>query len=78
MEIIDYVSFGATEDYSHLMTVVQENGGIGTYMMIGTELSSGHHDFTLILMNQLGYWRRITVRTVVDLIGKVDLVQNGV
>lgn len=44
-EIIDYVSFGASEDFANLMTAVQEKGGLGTYMMIGSELSSGHHDF---------------------------------
>lgn len=70
-EIIDYVSFGATEDYSHLMTVVQENGGVGTYMMIGTELSSGHHDFYFDFdKSALAIGVELMVRTVVDLIGK--------
>ena len=44
-EIIDYASFGATEDFSHFMTVVQNNGGIGSYIMIGSDLAAGHHDF---------------------------------
>lgn len=43
-EIIDYCDFGATEDFSHLMTVVQENGGLGTYCMLGANLASGHHN----------------------------------
>jgi aminobenzoyl-glutamate utilization protein A len=43
-EIIDYIDFGATEDYSHLMSVVQENGGLGTYFMLGADLSAGHHN----------------------------------
>lgn len=42
-EIIDYIDFGATEDFSHLMTVVQEKGGLGTYFMLGSDLSAGHH-----------------------------------
>jgi aminobenzoyl-glutamate utilization protein A len=42
-EIIDYASFGATEDFSHFMTVVQQAGGLGTYMMLGADLAAGHH-----------------------------------
>ncbi|MCG8472170.1 MAG: amidohydrolase [Desulfobacterales bacterium] len=34
-----------SEDFSHMMSVVQKNGGIGAYFMVGTELSAGHHDF---------------------------------
>lgn len=34
-----------SEDFSHMMSEVQERGGQGTYVMIGTELSAGHHDF---------------------------------
>jgi len=29
---------------SLLMTVVQENGGLGTYCMLGANLASGHHN----------------------------------
>lgn len=43
-DIIDYIDFGATEDFSHLMTVVQEQGGLGTYFMLGADLASGHHN----------------------------------
>ncbi len=43
-DIRDYIGFGATEDFSHLMTVVQENGGLGTYFMLGANLSAGHHN----------------------------------
>lgn len=43
-DIVDYASFGATEDYSHFMTVVQQNGGSGTYFMIGADLAAGHHN----------------------------------
>lgn len=44
-EIKDYVSFGASEDFANFMTTVQEKGGQGTYMMIGSQLAGGHHDF---------------------------------
>lgn len=36
--------FGATEDFSHLLTLVQEKGGSGTYMQIGARLAAGHHN----------------------------------
>ena len=42
--------FGASEDFSHMMTVVQNNGGSGTYIQVGTNKTAGHHndrfDFT--------------------------------
>ena len=37
---------GASEDATYLMRRVQERGGLATYMLIGTELSSGHHTRT--------------------------------
>ena len=43
--IAGIVSFGATEDFSHLMTSVQRNGGKGTYVQIGTDISADHHQF---------------------------------
>jgi len=43
-DIVDYAAFGATEDYSHFMSVVQQNGGSGTYFMIGADLAAGHHN----------------------------------
>ncbi|CAM3997570.1 amidohydrolase [Mesobacillus zeae] len=42
--VIEYCDFGAAEDYSHFMSVVQENGGIGTYYMLGSNRTAGHHD----------------------------------
>jgi len=42
-EIIDYCDFGGTDDFSHLMSRVQDQGGLGTYIMLGTTLASGHH-----------------------------------
>lgn len=43
--IMDYGSIGGTEDFSHLMTIVQKHGGKGTYIQVGTELAAGHHQF---------------------------------
>ena len=43
-QIDDYSNFGATEDYSHFMSVVQENGGSGTYFMLGSDMTAGHHN----------------------------------
>ena len=42
--IIEMADFGASEDYSHMMTVVQENGGLGTYIQVGTNKTAGHHN----------------------------------
>ncbi len=42
--IVDYADFGAAEDYAHLMTTVQKNGGKGTYYMLGADRTAGHHD----------------------------------
>jgi aminobenzoyl-glutamate utilization protein A len=37
-------NFGASEDYSHFMSTVQANGGKGTYVQVGSNLSAGHHN----------------------------------
>ncbi len=44
-QMIDNTEMRGSEDYSHMMTVVQEQGGKGTYFMIGTDLAAGHHNF---------------------------------
>ncbi|SEA71380.1 aminobenzoyl-glutamate utilization protein A [Desulfuromusa kysingii] len=44
-QIIENTEMRGSEDYSHMMTVVQEHGGQGTYFMIGSDLAAGHHDF---------------------------------
>lgn len=36
-------SFGASEDYAHFMSTVQERGGLGSYIQVGADLASGHH-----------------------------------
>ena len=42
--IIDIKNFGAGEDYAHMMTEVQEHGGIGTYIQVGIDKFAGHHN----------------------------------
>lgn len=43
-QIEDHIDFGASEDFAHMMTSVQNSGGTGTYFMVGTDLAAGHHD----------------------------------
>jgi aminobenzoyl-glutamate utilization protein A len=43
--ILECTSFGATEDFSHLMTSVQNRGGKGTYVQLGADITAGHHQF---------------------------------
>jgi len=43
--ITENSDFGAAEDYSHFMSIVQQNGGVGTYIQIGANMTAGHHDF---------------------------------
>ncbi|MHB1652054.1 MAG: amidohydrolase [Desulfitobacteriaceae bacterium] len=40
----DFGSFGGSEDASFLIRRVQERGGKGTYMLIGTPIPAGHHN----------------------------------
>jgi len=42
--VVEYEDFGAAEDYAHLMSTVQKNGGMGTYYMLGADRTAGHHD----------------------------------
>ncbi len=43
-EIVPDCDFGASEDCSYFMERVQEHGGQAAYILIGTDLSAGHHD----------------------------------
>ena len=62
--------FGASEDYSHFMSVVQENGGIGTYIMIGANMTAGHHDYYFDFDEScLAPGIELIIRTVVDIVG---------
>ncbi len=42
--IVEMKDFGASEDYSHMMTAVQQNGGQGTYVQVGIDKTAGHHN----------------------------------
>lgn len=42
--IMDLRDFGASEDFSHMMTEVQKAGGTGTYIQTGTTRAAGHHN----------------------------------
>lgn len=68
--IKEYISFGATEDFSHFMSIVQENGGQGTYIMVGSDLAAGHHDFYFDFDEaSLAPGIELIVRMVFDIIG---------
>ncbi|MDR2503741.1 MAG: amidohydrolase [Deltaproteobacteria bacterium] len=36
--------FTGSEDFAHMMTEVQRQGGLGTYIQVGTILKAGHHN----------------------------------
>ncbi|WP_096439806.1 amidohydrolase [Alteribacter populi] len=42
-EPIDVLPLGASEDVTHMMKAVQNNGGKATYLIFGTPLAAGHH-----------------------------------
>ncbi len=42
---VDIATMSGSEDFAHMMSVVQNQGGEGTYCVVGTELAAGHHDF---------------------------------
>ena len=69
-DIVDYASFGATEDFSLLMTMVQNKGGQGDYFMLGADLSAGHHtDYFDFDESILAKGVELAAATVFDLIG---------
>lgn len=42
--VIENTSFGAGEDYAGMMSFVQSNNGIGTYIQAGVDRYAGHHN----------------------------------
>lgn len=44
-ELMDCGNIGGSEDCTYFMERVQQRGGKAVYMMIGTEIAAGHHDF---------------------------------
>ncbi|MFL6556914.1 MAG: hypothetical protein ACJ8MO_12435, partial [Bacillus sp. (in: firmicutes)] len=45
-EIVDTCDFGASEDATFFINKVQRNGGHSAYLIIGSDLTSGHHTST--------------------------------
>ncbi|MEN3930648.1 amidohydrolase [Microvirga sp. W0021] len=43
-EVVGIKDFGASEDYSHMMSAVQANGGKGIYVQVGSTRTAGHHN----------------------------------
>ena len=44
--VIDSIRFGASEDATYLMDAVQKQGGLATYVIVGTDHPTGHHTAT--------------------------------
>lgn len=44
-EILPCGNIGGSEDCTYLMERVQQRGGLAAYVMVGTALAAGHHDF---------------------------------
>lgn len=44
-DILPNCYFGASEDCTYFMERVQQHGGKAVYIMVGTGLTAGHHDF---------------------------------
>lgn len=43
-KIVGDCDFGASEDFAYFMERVQSHGGQAAYLMVGADLSAGHHD----------------------------------
>ncbi|UOF91317.1 amidohydrolase [Fodinisporobacter ferrooxydans] len=46
LKVVPTLPFRASEDATYLMEAVQKQGGKATYLLIGTELAAGHHNFS--------------------------------
>lgn len=42
--VVKIKDFGAGEDFAHMMSEVQKNGGIGTFIQVGINRTAGHHN----------------------------------
>lgn len=63
--------FGGTEDFAHMMTSLQKQGGKATYIQCGTLLSAGHHnEFFDIDENAMVNGVRLACLLVLDYMGK--------
>jgi aminobenzoyl-glutamate utilization protein A len=64
-------SFGATEDFSHLLTSVQRKGGKGTYVQLGADVIAGHHQFYFDFNEKvISYLCEFMARMAYRLLGK--------
>ena len=71
--LVDMASMGGSEDFSHMLTVVQQHGGEGSYFVLGTELAAGHHDFYFDFDEScLGPGVEFLTRMVYDLLGRLS------
>jgi aminobenzoyl-glutamate utilization protein A len=43
-EIIDAMDLRGSEDFALMLAEVQRRGGLGTYLMLGSDLAAGHHN----------------------------------
>ena len=44
-ELVEEADLGGSEDCTYFMERVQQRGGLATYVVVGTEIAAGHHDF---------------------------------
>ncbi|WP_042354651.1 amidohydrolase [Bacillus rubiinfantis] len=71
--IVKSMDFGAAEDFAHLLSTVQENGGKGTYYMLGAKRAAGHHDDHFDFNEEvLAAGVELNVRTVLKVAGKAQ------
>lgn len=70
-EIVGECDFGASEDFSYFMERVQKNGGYASYIMVGANLSAGHHDSHFDFDEKaLGYSTKILATVATSLLNK--------
>jgi aminobenzoyl-glutamate utilization protein A len=43
-EIIDHMELRGSEDFALMLAEVQKQGGLGAYLMLGSDLAAGHHN----------------------------------
>ena len=43
-EIIETIDLRGSEDFALMLAEVQSRGGLGTYLMLGSDLAAGHHN----------------------------------
>ena len=67
-EVLPSAEFGASEDATFLMQRVQEEGGLATYLIVGTDHPTSHHTPTFdVDERSLAIGRDVLVETVLEL-----------